>query len=285
MKESVSALRRKYISALEPLYGHREAVALLDLLLDKCFGISKLNMIMKGDEPFDDDKSMLLKSYIDDLKAFRPVQHIIGSVEFCGCVINVTHDVLIPRPETAELVMKICNVYADNQPNRIVDVCAGSGCIAISLAKLFPKSKVSAVELSQKAIELAMKNADNNKVNVEFFEKDVLSPSTVLSDNKVDLIVSNPPYICNSERQYMQRNVLDYEPDMALFVTDDDPLVFYRSILQKALLCLNEKGEVWFEISEYKQHEMKELCSKIGFVSYFYEDINGKIRFCRASIA
>lgn len=284
MKESISELRRKYISALEPHYGHREAVAMLDLLLDKCFGISKLHLIMNEDEQLDDENSILLKSYVDDLLAFRPVQHIIGSVDFCGCVINVSPDVMIPRPETAEMVSMICDKYVDIQPNKIVDICAGSGCIAIALAKRFPKSEVRAIELSEKAIEQAAKNAHINEVNVEFVKADVLNPETVISHDKVDLIVSNPPYICESEKSSMQRNVLDYEPSMALFVPNDNPLVFYEAILKKSLLCLSGRGEVWLEINEFKQQEMSELCKLLGFAFEFYNDINGKCRFCRAWI-
>lgn len=284
MINSISEIRRKYISTLEPIYGYRESVAMLDLLLDKCFGISKLHLIMNENERLDDDKFQQLRSFVDDLLMFRPIQHIIGSVDFCGCEVRVSPDVLIPRPETAEMVTEICNKHVDNQPGRIVDVCAGSGCIAISLAKFFPSSKVKAIELSEKAIALASKNAYLNKVDIEFVKADILNPETFISSDKVDLVVSNPPYVCNSERASMQPNVLDYEPGMALFVSDEDPLVFYKSILQKSLLCLNDKGEVWLEINEHKQQEMSVLCGQLGFASEFYNDINGKCRFCRAWI-
>lgn len=284
MNASIKELRRAYVSALEPLYGHREAVAMMDLLLDKCFGISKMDFMMHEDATLSESQLVLLKSYIEDLMAFRPIQHIIGQVDFCGCVINVSPDVLIPRPETAEMVAMIAGRWSHNPPSRVVDVCTGSGCIAVSLAKRFPQSRISALELSQKALEQASANADINKVEVDFVHADILNPSTRISHQTVDLIVSNPPYICDSERHQMHRNVLDYEPDMALFVPDDDSMLFYRAILRKSTTCLSDKGEVWFELNETKQQEMRRLCEELGFSAEFYMDINGKCRFCRAWI-
>lgn len=284
MKESIGEARRRCVSVLEPLYGRREAMGVIDLLFDKCFGIDRLALVMNEDRQLDDEQHRLLESYIGDLLNFRPVQHIIGNVDFCDCVIGVSPDVLIPRPETAEMMSLIFDSWKGRMPQRIVDVCSGSGCIAVSAAKHFTESEVVAIELSEKAIGLAELNARSNNVGVCFTKADILSPSVELSSSPVDLIISNPPYICESERASMQRNVLDYEPDMALFVSDDDPLVFYRTILEKALRCLDAKGEVWFEMNEAKHTEMADLCNMLGFSSEFFKDINSKWRFCRATI-
>ena len=255
---------------------------MIDLLLDKCLGISRVDAIANGSATIGTQQGALMRSCVDDLLRFRPIQHVVGHVDFCGCVINVGPDVLIPRPETAEMVTMIAEAWDANPPSRVVDVCTGSGCVAVSLAKRFPQSRVSAMELSPKALERASANAVLNKVEVEFVAADVLEPTVAISRHKVDLIVSNPPYICESERQFMQPNVLDYEPDMALFVPDDEPLLFYRAILQKSLPCLSDRGEVWFEMNETKRPEMSDLCVEMGFSAEFYSDINGKCRFCKA---
>ena len=255
---------------------------MLDLLLDKCFGISRLSLIVEQDATLSDAQCRLLESYVNQLLENRPVQHIIGYVDFCDCVIKVGPDVLIPRPETAEMVSMIAERWSRKAPARVVDVCTGSGCIAVSLAKKFPDAKVTAIELSEKALEQAAANAELNKVDVGFVKADVLCQETEISSDDVDLVVSNPPYICLSERQMMQSNVLDYEPGMALFVPDDDALVFYRSILKKSARCLRKGGEVWFEINESKREEMDDLCRSLDFSAEFYTDINGKWRFCRA---
>ncbi len=282
MNESLSEARHKYIAELESIYGRRESTAIIDLLLDKCFAISRLSLLTNGNLPFETSQSARLKLYIEELKSFRPVQHIIGHVDFCGCVVNVGPDALIPRPETSEMMSLVFESWKGKSPNRIVDVCSGSGCIAVASARHFAGSVVCGIELSEKAIKLAEQNAVANNVDVSFVKADILDPSVEISSSSVDLVISNPPYICESERASMHRNVLDYEPEMALFVSDDDPLVFYSCILQKALHCLAPSGEVWFEMNEAKRADMAKLCVTLGFSASFYDDINGKNRFCKA---
>ena len=181
----------------------------------------------------------------------------------------VNENVLIPRPETEELVNQLvsCSVNQLHSPSfRILDIGTGSGCIAISLAKLLKNSVVTAVDVSKKALEVAKKNAESNGVNVNFIKDDILNPKNPeLLDNQYDIIVSNPPYVCESEKTEMRANVLDYEPSSALFVSDNDPLVFYRKILEFAQNTLKPNGEVWFEINEKLGTEMKNLCIEKGF--------------------
>ena len=178
---------------------------------------------------------------------------------------------LIPRPETEEMVRSIAGDYRKTKNTRnsklsIIDIGTGSGCIAISLAKLLKDSTVTAVDVSEKALEIAKKNAEANDVNVNFIKDDILNPKNQeLIDNQYDIIVSNPPYVCESEKNEMRANVLDYEPSAALFVSDNDPLIFYRKILEFAQTHLKTNGEIWFEINEKFGEEMKNLCLEKGF--------------------
>ena len=206
----------------------------------------------------------------------------------------VNESVLIPRPETQEMVEMIanfarrdnacvirtgCDVKTDSRPS-ILDIGTGSGCIAISLAKLIPNSDVTAVDVSEKALEVAKKNAEANGVNVHFVHDDILQPTIAeLIDNQFDIIVSNPPYVCDSEKSEMRANVLDHEPSSALFVPDSDPLIFYRKILEFAQKALKPNGQIWFEINERFGKETAELCREKGFKNVeIIKDFRGKER-------
>jgi len=207
--------------------------------------------------------------------------------------------VMIPRPETQELVEKLAvssYQFSSFRPKRsevekspthisILDIGTGSGCIAISLAKLIPNSDVTAVDVSEKALEVAKKNAEVNGVNVHFVHDDILQPTTAaLMDNQFDIIVSNPPYVCESEKAEMRANVLDHEPSSALFVPDSDPLVFYRKILEFAQKALKPDGQIWFEINEKFGKETSELCREKGFKNVeIIKDFRGKERVVRTN--
>ena len=174
-------------------------------------------------------------------------------------------------------------VYMDTLPIRIWDIGTGSGCIAIALAKQFPNAEVIAFDVSDEALQIAKENAENNGVKVTFVHDDVLNPQSDYFNQPVDLVVSNPPYVCDSERTAMESNVLDWEPENALFVPDDDPLQFYRQILRLAKNQLNPNGQVWFEINERMGEDMVRVCHEMGFAqAEILEDFAGKPRFCRA---
>ena len=165
---------------------------------------------------------------------------------------------------------------------RIWDIGTGSGCIAIALAKQFPNAEVIAFDVSEEALQIAKENAETNGAKVAFVQDDVLNPTSDYFNQPVDLVVSNPPYVCDSERHAMEANVLDWEPEKALFVPDDDPLRFYRQILALAKMQLNLDGQVWFEINERMGEEMVELCHEMGFLnSEVFEDFAGKPRFVK----
>lgn len=307
---SVRDCRRYYAGELEKLYGSDEANALIMILLEHYFNIDKIKIALEPDLRLSESELLTLHFAVKELLKNKPVQYIIGETEFCGMRFFVNENVLIPRPETEELVNQLisCSVnqlavnphpsfrpdierremVAEKSPANIsiLDIGTGSGCIAISLAKLLKDSDVTAVDISEKALEVARKNAETNEVNVHFVHDDILNPHVKTygrASQQFDIIVSNPPYVCESEKSEMRANVLDYEPSTALFVSDNDPLVFYRKILEFAQKTLKPNGAVWFEINEKFGKEMKNLCLEKGFKNVeIIRDFRGRERVVRA---
>ena len=273
---------------MESIYGSNEANALIMILLEHYFNIDRVKIALEPDLRLSESELLTLHFAVKELLKNRPIQYIIGETEFCGMRFFVNENVLIPRPETEEMVRLLAvghwplAVKTDGRPS-ILDIGTGSGCIAISLAKLIPNSDVTAVDVSEKALEVARKNAEENGVNVHFVLNDILQPSTTeLIDNQFDIIVSNPPYVCESEKSEMRANVLDHEPSSALFVPDSDPLVFYRKILEFAQNALKPDGEVWFEINERFGKETAKLCREKGFKNVeIIKDFRGGERVVR----
>jgi len=200
------------------------------------------------------------------LKAQEPIQYILGHTAFYGLTFKVNKNTLIPRPETEELVdWVLSNLHDKDRMLEILDIGTGSGCIAISLAKNIPTARVSGIDISEKTLEVAQGNAVKNQVLVSFFKKDILE--TTALKNKYDVMVSNPPYVRQLEKKAMKANVLDYEPGVALFVPNEDPLLFYRKIAQLAMVSLQTRGWLYFEINEYLSKEMDVLLKDIGFAN------------------
>ena len=284
----VRECRKYYASELETIYGSDEANALIMILLEHYFSLDRVKIAMNPELRLSESELLTLHFAVKELLTNKPVQYIIGETEFCGMRFFVDENVLIPRPETEEMVKKIasCRDKACLVPTGcdILDIGTGSGCIAISLAKLLTDSKVTAVDVSEKALNVARKNAKANEVNVRFILDDILNPQNPeLIDNQYDIIVSNPPYVCESEKSEMRANVLDYEPSSALFVSDTDPLIFYRKILEFAQKILKPDGEVWFEINEKFGNEMKNLCLEMGFKNAeIIKDFRERDRILRA---
>ena len=278
--------RKYYASELEKIYGSDEANALIMILLEHYFGIDRVKIAMDPELRLSESELLTLHFAVKELLKNKPVQYILGETEFCGMRFFVDENVLIPRPETEELVNQLVSCSVNHHPSfRILDIGTGSGCIAISLAKLLKNSVVTAVDVSEKALEVAKKNAETNGVNVNFIKDDILNPKNPeLLDNQFDIIVSNPPYVCESEKNEMRANVLDYEPSSALFVSDNDPLIFYRKILEFAQKTLKPDGEVWFEINEKLGTEMKNLCIEKGFEKVeIIKDFRERDRILRAT--
>ena len=257
--------RRYYASELEKNYDSNEANALIMILLEHYFGIDRMKIAMDPELRLSESEMLTLHFAVKELLKNKPIQYVIGETEFCGMRFFVEEGVLIPRPETEEMVRHLA-VGHWPLAVKILDIGTGSGCIAISLAKLLKDSIVTAVDVSEKALEIAKKNADVNNVDVRFILDDILnSQNHELIDNQYDIIVSNPPYVCESEKKEMRANVLDFEPSTALFVSDNDPLIFYRKILEFAQKTLKPDGKVWFEINEKFGKETKDLCLEKGF--------------------
>jgi release factor glutamine methyltransferase len=204
------------------------------------------------------------KTIISELKTEKPIQYITGEAWFYGLRFEVNENTLIPRPETEELVEWIVDgLKVKGKGQRVLDIGTGSGCIPIALKKEIPNAQVSAIDISEKALEMARKNAFDNQVEVNFVHQNILETESL--DEKYDVIVSNPPYVRNLEKQEIKRNVLDYEPHLALFVADSDALLFYRKIAQLALKSLAPNGKLFFEINQYLGKETVELLEYLGF--------------------
>lgn len=201
----------------------------------------------------------------EELATARPLQYIIGKCEFCSLEFIVREGVLIPRPETEELVMWVVEQAKYMTAPHIVDICTGSGCIAISIAKSLPEAKVTATDISTEALAIAKENAQKNQADVRFLEDDALQGLKALENEEADIIVSNPPYIPLTERDSMHRNVIQHEPHIALFVDDNDPLIFYRSIARAAKRVLKPKGQLLFEIHSPLAQQTAEMLEEEGY--------------------
>lgn len=221
-----------------------------------------------------------------ELETHRPIQYILGRTRFYGMDLKVNESTLIPRPETEELIDLILDRYRDRKDLRVLDIGTGSGCIAIALARHLPFSQVTAIDISADALTVARENAEALHARVRFLQQDILSvaPSTLPADN-YDIIVSNPPYICDREKAEMEPNVLNYEPHGALFVPDCDPLLFYNAIADIALRTLSERGTLYFEINPLYHLEIERMLKAKGFVDILtVNDISHRPRMTLARI-
>lgn len=278
---NLTFIRRYFRSQLVRKFSEREAEQLLRILFEDLFGLDRMKILMNQNLTIDEFQYHQMEMAVADLLNDRPVQYVTGIAEFCDMRFKVNESVLIPRPETEEMVRKI--VAQDIHPKRIWDIGTGSGCIAVSLAKHFADAEVFAFDVSGKALQVAESNAYLNNVKVYFIHDDVLNPHSEIFSQPVDLVVSNPPYVCEKERKSMENNVLDWEPETALFVPDADPLLFYRQILHLASARLTETGQVWFEINEAFGAEMLGLCKAEGFdKAEIFNDFAEKPRICVA---
>ena len=262
----VRDIRKYYCEQLCSVYDKDEANAMTLILLEHYFNITRVKMALEPELRLSESEMLTFHFAVKDLLKNKPIQYIIGETEFCDLKFKVNENVLIPRPETSELVMNIVKRQKtkDKRQLSILDIGTGSGCIAISLAKKLSDSKVYAIDISEKALEVAKENAINNDAEVAFIHDDILNLKNNI-ETEFDIIVSNPPYVRELEKAEMRDNVLDWEPHNALFVSDNDPLIFYRNILEFAKTNLNQDGEIWFEINEFLGKEMTDLCKEHGF--------------------
>lgn len=275
---------KKFVKELDGLYDAEEAGALAVLTLGHLCRLSRGQVLLKKTQALDPQTETSLEIILQELVTGKPLQYILGETEFYGLRFLVNPSVLIPRPETEELVDWILRETAKRPELRsLLDIGTGSGCIPVAVKKSRPQLEVSAIDISADALETAMRNATLNKAPITFRQLDMLNHSEALS-GPFSVIVSNPPYIAAREKEQMHPNVLRFEPHTALFVGDSDPLVFYRSIGRFALTRLEPGGMLFFEINEHLGPETVALLGDIGFTDIeLRKDLNGKDRMIRAS--
>lgn len=270
---------RELWQKLAPMYGEREAQAVARLVMEDRFGLSMTDICVGKDSELSDNEHREMQKMVQRILAEEPVQYVVGSAVFCGNRFSVNGDVLIPRPETAFLVDFVVRECAETKHGlNVLDICTGSGCIAISIAKALPSARVAAWDISEKALNVARGNAKLHDVDVDFAMRDALRLSA--EEPRWDFIVSNPPYVLQREESGMERNVLDYEPHLALFVDDGDPLAFHRSIARYAQSTLRKGGKIAMEINPLLSTETADVLRECGFGDVaIVEDEFGRNRF------
>lgn len=267
------------------VYTPQEQRAIVFLVFEKLLGISRSDILTDALVPsLSKEQSEALANVIVQLNNHVPVQYLLKEADFFGNTFYVDSRVLIPRQETEELVACIISEADKEIPVSILDICTGSGCIAISLAKALKNLKVDAVDISEGALEVAHQNAQQNQVIFSLYKQDVLAAlATPLLQHQYDIIVSNPPYVTEVEKQQMSQNVLDYEPHLALFVSNESPLIFYSSILQHAQKLLKPQGKIYFEINEQFGGEVAQLMKQFRFENIrILKDLSDKDRIAVA---
>ena len=276
-----NACIKESISKLAPVYDPSESRWLMRIILGKLNGWTQTDIILNGDKEMLPELKDRIEAIISRLLRNEPIQYILGETYWHGLTLRVSPAVLIPREETSELVDIITG---ENQKDdlAVLDMCTGSGCIAIALARNLSFPEVTGIDISDEALAVARDNAALCKVKINFLKSDVLKPLN-LTDNSYDIIVSNPPYIADSEKKSMDANVLDYEPHSALFVPDDDPLKFYRAISFSALRLTRPDGRLYLEINPLYARQLSDMLSADGWRDVtVIKDMHGKDRFISA---
>ncbi|HAZ04507.1 MAG TPA: peptide chain release factor N(5)-glutamine methyltransferase [Marinilabiliales bacterium] len=283
MDFSIKNIQLECRALLGSVYPIREIDSILFLVFEKVGNLSRLQIISNSDTKISISVYNQIMGIVERLLNYEPIQYILEETEFYGLLFKVNQSVLIPRPETEELVHWIVE-DGKNKPVKAIDFGTGSGCIAISLAKLIPDSKVHAVDISEQALLVASENALRNGTVLTFHQADILTDAFGFLAADFDLVVSNPPYIREKEKVLMQRNVLDYEPVTALFVSDADPLIFYRRIAQLSKKLLKKGGALYFEINEGLGNEMIQLLEELNYLEIELRcDLHGKHRMMKAT--
>lgn len=282
MKISVAKITKSFKTELKNIYPDREIQSFIDILLQYYAGIDKTKAFLNPDKQLLPEQVFELEQALKKLKQEIPVQYIIGETEFYGLAFKVNSDVLIPRPETEELVDLIIKTHLHKNKIKILDIGTGSGCIPITLKKHLPDADIFAMDISEKALKIAKDNAAINQTKIHFIKDDILNPRKK-DYGQFDVIVSNPPYVRESEKSLMQKNVLENEPHLALFVKDEDALIFYRAIIDFAKKHFKPEGFIYFEINEAFGSELVELLKQNNFSQIkIIKDISGKDRIVSA---
>ncbi|WP_347839841.1 peptide chain release factor N(5)-glutamine methyltransferase [uncultured Draconibacterium sp.] len=276
MQQTIQYIRTE----LEGIYPESEILGFTKLIFDQVLGFSYTQMILAKTRMLEQEDVKKIKTIVSRLKNHEPIQYILGATEFYGLQLELEPGVLIPRPETEELVQWVCQTQLPKQA-RVLDIGTGSGCIALAIKNEIPDAEVWAVDKSEKAMELAAKNAKKNNLQLRFKQADILNWQEEQWP-QFDVVLSNPPYVRESEKAQMQANVLEHEPEMALFVSDAEPLLFYYAIARFAQSKLKNGGLLFFEINESFGEEMVGLVKSLGFSSVeLRRDLENKNRMLR----
>lgn len=282
--------KQHFFKELESVFDEMEIESFFFLISEHLHEIKRINLALNPNYEILDEDVEKWNFILSELKKEKPIQYILGKTAFYGLDFFVNENTLIPRPETEELVEWILEENKEYEAKRsVLDIGTGTGCIPISIKKNRPNSTVFAIDISKGALEIARNNAKQNETDVLFIEQDILETKSLNEikelDLKLDIIVSNPPYVRNLEKQEIKKNVLDYEPHLALFVEDTDALLFYRKIAQLAKEKLSENGQLFFEINQYLGKETIELLQALGFQNIdLKKDIYGNDRMIMASL-
>ena len=284
---TLRAFKDFFTEALSELFPKTEIDSFFFILMEEKLNLQRIDTVLKPDFLIPEEQLTDLKKILQRLQKEEPIQYILGNTEFYGLPFFVDESTLIPRSETEELVAWVIEEVAKLQSNpvtklSILDIGTGTGCIPISLAKNLPKAKITAIDVSPKALEVAKKNAHINKVTIDFIELDILTTKSL--PQEFDIIVSNPPYVRELEKVEIKNNVLENEPHLALFVADENPLIFYSKIADLAKQQLSENGLLFFEINQYLGKETMALLEEKGFKNIeLRKDIFGKDRMVKCA--
>jgi release factor glutamine methyltransferase len=283
---SVNKLIQLFKSVLKDKYQENEILSFVYILFGHFLGLSRTAVHLEPGRTLTETEAAPFFDALASLEIFKPIQYITGIAYFAGMEFRVNPDVLIPRPETEELLgLVISEVSSDGSAGlTAIDIGTGSGCIAVGLKKSRPGVSVTAIDISAQALAIARNNANANSCSINFCEADILDPLTIDKLALYDLVISNPPYVLESEKSAMKANVVKYEPEVALFVGDRDPLVFYRAIAAFARQKLKVGGKLFFEINESKGRDVTEMLANAGFSPLLLRDMHGRDRFIRATV-
>ena len=279
---------KQLLAQLYEVYDNREAANIADMVIEQVTGQKKIDRIVYKNIPVNPAQQIEIQKMAVELLQHRPVQYVLGESWFMGIKLKVNESVLIPRPETEELVEWIVEdlKIVPNQFRSLLDIGTGSGCIPLSIKNKIPSMTVSAIDVSEDALQVAKQNSEDRGIPVHLYHLNILDEKAWVRLDHYDIIVSNPPYITKREQRSMQENVLEYEPHLALFVSDQDPLIFYRAIAKFSSLHLKPGGFVYVEINEVMGDEVVDIFKTMGFAPVILKkDMQGKDRMVKAGYA
>lgn len=279
----IGDIRSYYAQQLFKFYDERETETLIFMLLEDYAGVSKSEIIINPELTINESELLNIHFAVKDLKNYKPIQYILGKTEFYGIPILVNSAVLIPRPETEELVDWIIQDTKKDQESTMLDIGTGSGCIAIALKNALPMATIYAIDSSPNALDIANQNALMNQADITISQVDFLAKNAWKNLGQYDVIVSNPPYVRNMEKKDMKKNVLNYEPESALYVDDNNPLIFYKNIAEFGLDHLKINGSLYCEINQYLGEDTVKVFESYGFEDIqLKKDFKGNDRFIKA---